>query len=52
MLLYNTIPLTNEEAEIIVSFIKSHESEDIPDGVWDVCMKLIDLLRGAMLYVE
>lgn len=43
-MLYDTISLTEEEAEFIVSFIKSHEREDIPDGVWDVCMKLIDLL--------
>lgn len=44
-MLYYTIPPTEEEAEFIISFIKSHEREDIPDGNWwDVCMELIDLL--------
>ena len=37
------ITLTEEEAETIISFIKNHEREDIPDEVWDICMKLMDL---------
>jgi len=37
------ITITDEEAETIIAFIKSHEREDIPDDVWDVCMKLMDL---------
>lgn len=36
------VKLTDEEAETIISFIINHEREDIPDEVWDVCMKLID----------
>ena len=37
------ITITDEEAETIIAFIKNHEREDIPDEVWDVCMKLMDL---------
>ena len=37
------ITISDEEAETIISFIKSHEREDIPDEVWDICMKLMDL---------
>lgn len=37
------ITITDEEAETIIAFIKNHEREDIPDDVWDVCMKLMDL---------
>ena len=37
------ITISNEEAETIISFIKNHEREDIPDEVWDICMKLMDL---------
>lgn len=29
-----------EEAEAIIAFIKMHEREDIPDDVWDLCMRL------------
>lgn len=36
--------LTIEEIESLVSFIKNHEREDIPDDVWDACMKLMDFL--------
>lgn len=42
---YYTIPLTEEEAEFFISFIKSHEGEDIPDGVWDVCMMCMKLMN-------
>ncbi len=37
------ITISDEEAETIISFIKNHEREDIPDEVWDICMKLMDL---------
>lgn len=37
------ITITDEEAETIIAFIKNHEREDIPDDVWEVCMKLMDL---------
>ena len=36
------IKITEEEAESIIAFIKMHEREEIPDDVWDVCMKLYD----------
>ena len=42
---YYTIPLTEEEAEFFISFIKSHEGEDIPDCVWDVCMMCMKLMN-------
>lgn len=29
-----------EEAETLIAFIKNHEREDIPDDVWDLCMRL------------
>lgn len=38
------IRLSVDEAETIISFIKMHEREEIPDDVWDVCMKLFDAL--------
>ena len=38
------ITITVDEAETLICFIKNHEREDIPDSVWDVCMKLYDLL--------
>lgn len=36
------IRLSIEEAETIIAFIKMHERDEIPDDVWDVCMKLYD----------
>lgn len=41
--MYIPITITEEEAESIIAFIKNHEREEIPDDVWDVCMKLMDL---------
>ena len=38
------IVLTEEEADTVVCFIKNHERNEIPDDVWDVCMKLCDEL--------
>lgn len=40
------IRITEEDAESIISFIKMHEREEIPDDVWEVCMKLCDELEG------
>lgn len=40
----DSIVLTEEEADAIVCFIKNHERDEIPDDVWDVCMKLCDEL--------
>lgn len=36
------IMLSADEAETIIAFIKMHERDEIPDDVWDVCMKLYD----------
>lgn len=36
------IRLSIEEAETLIAFIKMHERDEIPDDVWDVCMKLYD----------
>lgn len=38
--------ISTDEAECIVAFIKSHEREDIPEDVWDLCMKMIDKLEN------
>jgi len=32
--------LTLDELENLVAFIKSHEREDIPDSVWNLCMRI------------
>ena len=34
------IVLTEEEADDLICFIKNHERDDIPDNVWDVCMRM------------
>ena len=34
------INLTYDEAESIVAFIKMHEREEIPNDVWDLCIKI------------
>lgn len=31
-----------EEAEALISFIKMHEREEIPEDVWEICMALIN----------
>ena len=46
-MIYDTIPLSEDEADALVAFIKNHEREDIPDEVWDICMKLCDQLNRA-----
>jgi len=38
----NGIMLNKDECESLIAFIKSHEREDIPDDVWDICMKMYD----------
>lgn len=38
--------ISTDEAEYIVAFIKNHEREDIPDSVWDICMKMIEELEN------
>lgn len=39
------IILNVEESETVIAFIKMHEREEIPDDVWDVCMKLYDAVE-------
>ena len=36
------IEISEEEAYTIIAFIKNHERDEIPDDVWDLCMRLID----------
>lgn len=36
--------LTDDETETLIAFIKMHEREEIPDDVWDICMKMWDEL--------
>lgn len=42
-MMYIAYRMTDDAAEALISFIKSHEREEIPDDVWDICMELIDL---------
>lgn len=37
-----TMRLTKDEMEDLVAFIKNHEREDIPDNVWELCLKMQD----------
>lgn len=32
-----------DDIEALIAFIKSHEREDIPDDVWDLCVKMCDV---------
>ena len=41
--MYNEIELTEEEAETIIAFIRNHEPDEIPEDVWDICIKLMNL---------
>lgn len=38
------IQISTDDAEYLVCFIRSHEREDIPDEVWDLCMRIMDEL--------
>ena len=40
----NKIMITEEEAETIIAFVKSHEREEIPDDMWDLHLKLWEAL--------
>ena len=42
-MMYIDYRMTDAAAEALISFIKNHEREEIPDDVWDICMELIDL---------
>lgn len=39
-----SVSITVEEAETIIAFVKSHEREDIPDGMWELHIKLWEAL--------
>ena len=41
------IRLREDEAESIVAFVKMHERDEIPDDVWDACMRIFDQLYGT-----
>jgi len=43
--MFGTYPLNVEEAETLVSFIKMHEREEIPEDVWEVCMNLQNFIE-------
>ena len=36
--------LTDDELENLIAFIKMHEREEIPDSVWELCMRMYDVL--------
>lgn len=36
------IEITEDEAYAIIAFIKNHERDEIPDDVWELCMRLYD----------
>ena len=40
------ISLSYDEADEIICFIRNHESDEIPDTVWDVCMRMYDEMYG------
>lgn len=44
-MMYIAYRMTDDAAEALINFIKSHEREEIPDDVWDICMELIDLME-------
>jgi len=44
--MFGTYPLNVEEAEALISFIKMHEREEIPEDVWEICMSLIDFTEA------
>lgn len=37
--------LTEEEVYSLIAFIKQHEREEIPDDVWDLCMRMYDAVE-------
>ena len=43
--MYGNYRLNVEDAESIVAFIKNHELEEIPEDVWEICMKIQDFLE-------
>lgn len=37
--------LTEDEVYSLIAFIKQHEREEIPDDVWDLCMRMYDAVE-------
>jgi hypothetical protein len=37
--------LSDEEIETLIAFIKTHERNEIPEDVWELCMKMYDALE-------
>ena len=37
--------LTEDEVYSLIAFIKMHEREEIPDDVWDLCMRMYDAVE-------
>lgn len=35
--------LSIAEIVMLIAFIKKHERDEIPDNVWDLCMKMCDV---------
>ena len=44
------IAISDEEAELLVCFIRNHERENIPDDVWDLCMRMMEMLDDQCYY--
>ena len=38
------IIITGDEAETIIAFVKSHERDEVPEGMWDLHIKLWEAL--------
>lgn len=38
------VVITIEDAETIISFVKNHEREEIPDDMWDLHIRLWEAL--------
>ena len=36
--------LSEEDIYALIAFIKNHEREEIPDEVWEICMKMYDAI--------
>lgn len=39
--------MSMDEIEALIAFIKGHEREEIPDDVWNVCMRMYEYLDEA-----
>lgn len=40
-----TVKMEIEEIELLIAFIKNNERKDIPDDVWELCMKMIEWIE-------